>query len=96
MLKAPAAGAARSQPKPVGPTRRMSSAKIGNRYTAPPSNTANMSSEIIAKIRRVSHTNRIPSNTECQEIRPGRLVTRRSSTWNSNATNANEPSVFRM
>ena len=43
---APTAGAARSNPRPVGPTCRISFANIGNSAVAPPSSTANKSSEI--------------------------------------------------
>ena len=45
ITNAPAAGAARSNPKPQGPVCRMSRAKIGSSATAPPSSTANRSSE---------------------------------------------------
>ena len=41
---APAAGAARKMPKPSGPVRKMSRAKIGNSAVALPSSTANRSS----------------------------------------------------
>ena len=40
---APTAGALRSMPKPVSPTRSTSLAKTGRRPTAPPSSTANKS-----------------------------------------------------
>src|SRR4030088_1123801 len=43
---APTEGIARSSPSPRGPARRMSVAKIGNSAVAPPSSTANRSSEI--------------------------------------------------
>ncbi len=49
----PTAGDARSNPRPVGPTSRMSFAKIGRRATAPPSRTAKRSREIApSKTRR--------------------------------------------
>ena len=46
---APRPGAARSQPRPAGPTCRMSFAKIGSSATAPPNNTANRSSVMAAR-----------------------------------------------
>ena len=51
---APIAGAARSAPRPVGPTNRISAAKIGRIATAPPNSTANRSRVIAPmKIGRV-------------------------------------------
>ncbi len=49
MVRAPSDGAARSQPRPTGPTPRMSLAKIGSRATAPPRSTAKRSSVIAAR-----------------------------------------------
>ena len=46
MRVAPMAGAARNRPKPSSPTCRMSRAKTGSRAVAPPSSTANRSSEM--------------------------------------------------
>ena len=46
---APTAGAARSTPKPSAPTCSTSRANTGSRAVAPPSNTANKSSEIEPK-----------------------------------------------
>ena len=43
---APTPPAARNQPSPIGPTCRISCAYTGSSATAPPSNTANISSEI--------------------------------------------------
>ena len=46
----PTAGAARNQPNSRAPTCRMSCAKTGSRYVAPPSSTATRSSVIVAKM----------------------------------------------
>ena len=46
MLPAPIAGDARSRASPQGPVRRTSLANTGSSATAPPSSTANRSSEI--------------------------------------------------
>ncbi len=46
IASAPIAGAARSRPRPQGPTCSMSLANIGSSAVAPPSSTANRSSEI--------------------------------------------------
>ena len=63
MVIAPRPGAARSQPRPAGPTCRMSFAKIGSSATAPPNNTANRSSVIAARNNGLARTKRKPANT---------------------------------
>ena len=59
-------GAARSQPRPVGPTSEMSRAKTGSRAAAPPSRTANRSSVIVARIRSDFRTNSEPGQERAQ------------------------------
>lgn len=56
MANAPMAGAARSQPSPSAPVWRMSLANIGSSAVAPPRNTANKSSVIVAKMILVLRT----------------------------------------
>ena len=45
MRTAPTAGAARNRPRPQGPTIKMSLANRGSKAVAPPSSTANKSSD---------------------------------------------------
>src|SRR5262245_29777418 len=67
IASAPRAGAARSQPRPTGPTSRTSFAKIGNSAVAPPSSTANRSSVIVARISSVRKTKRTPASREASD-----------------------------
>ena len=59
----PTAGAVRKRPSPVGPTSRMSFAKIGSNATAPPSSTAKRSSEIAPNSTFVRRMSRTPAST---------------------------------
>src|SRR6184192_832413 len=68
--KAPIAGAARSHPRPTGPTCRIWSAKIGISAVAPPSSTANRSSVMVARITFLRSTNRIPAIRLFQVLAP--------------------------
>ena len=61
IASAPTAGAARSTPSPQGPVCRMSRAYIGISAVAPPSSTANMSSEIVPRIAWSLRTKAIPA-----------------------------------
>ena len=63
MSKAPTAGEARSNPSPQGPTCSTSLANIGNNAVAPPSNTANKSSEIAPSTGLLCQMKRKPANT---------------------------------
>ena len=56
-------GALRKNPKPSGPTCRISRAKIGNSAVAPPNSTANRSSEIAPSTTGRERTNFTPSAT---------------------------------
>ena len=60
---APTAGAARSRPRPHGPTCRMSLANIGSSAVAPPSSTANRSSEIAPSITGWPRRKPMPAST---------------------------------
>src|ERR1035437_9136666 len=55
MITAPVPGAPRRIPNPVAPTPRMSFANTGISATAPPSSTANMSSEIAPNVIFARH-----------------------------------------
>src|ERR1035437_2451485 len=55
MITAPVPGAPRRIPNPVAPTPRMSFANTGISATAPPSSTANMSSEIAPSVIFARH-----------------------------------------
>ena len=61
IAKAPMAGAARIQPSATGPRCRIRSAKIGISAVAPPSNTANKSKVIVARITFLRNTKRTPA-----------------------------------
>ena len=61
MMIAPIAGQARKNPSPSGPTCKTSEAKTGNKATAPPNNTANISSEKAPSNSGDWRTKRIPS-----------------------------------
>ena len=67
---APAAGAARSRPRPQGPVCRMSLAKIGSSAVAPPSSTANRSSEMAPSSTGLSRRKCTPANTSPQRALP--------------------------
>ena len=60
---APAAGAARSRPRPHGPTNSTSFAKIGSSAVAPPSSTANRSSEMAPSTTGLLRTKRTPPSS---------------------------------
>ena len=60
---APAAGAARSRPSPHGPTCRMSLANIGSSAVAPPSKTANKSSDTAPSSALRRQTNSAPASS---------------------------------
>ena len=62
---APIAGAARKIPKPSEPTFKISCAKMGNKATAPPNNTAIISNESAPKITLFWNTNLTPSFKLC-------------------------------
>src|SRR6266516_153175 len=61
VTRAPAAGAAYSQPYPWAPTRRTSWAKIGSRAVADEKNVARKSSTMVDRITGDENTNRSPS-----------------------------------
>ena len=63
---APTAGAARSRPRPHGPVCRMSRAKIGSSAVAPPSSTANRSSEMTPSTSGRARMKCTPANTDLQ------------------------------
>src|SRR5262252_5293765 len=63
MSTAPIAGALRRRPNPQGPTRSISRAYTGNNATAPPSSTANKSSEIRPRISFFLQMKRNPANS---------------------------------
>src|SRR5579884_3550565 len=94
---APIDGAARSQPRPVGPTRRISLAKIGSSVVAPPSKTANKSSVIAASITCVWRRKVRPSFNELSVVvsfaGTCRRITRSktTSTRNTSAARAFKP-----
>ena len=62
MTRAPTAGALRSRPSPSGPSWRMSRANMGSRAVAPPSNTANRSSDTAPSSTLRSHTKATPAS----------------------------------
>ena len=64
MITAPIAGDARSTPSPVGPTCRISAAKIGSSATAPPKNTEKRSSVSAPKSTGSPNTNVTPPFTD--------------------------------
>src|SRR5471032_663946 len=63
---APAPGAVRSMPRPVGPTCSTSCASAGSSAVAPPNSTANRSSEIAPSTTGLDQAKRKPSSTVCQ------------------------------
>ena len=73
---APAGAEARRSPRPVGPTSRMSFAKIGSNATAPPRSTAKRSSEIAPKSTRVRRIRRTPASTSPKSAAPSPAGTR--------------------
>src|SRR5580700_3686527 len=63
MVAAPIPGAQRSKPSPQGPVIRISLAYTGSSATAPPSSTANRSSEIDPRLNFARHMYRKPAST---------------------------------
>jgi hypothetical protein len=63
---APAPGAVRSRPSPVGPACSTSRAYAGSSAVAPPNSTANRSSEMAPSTIGRERTKRKPSSTVCQ------------------------------
>ena len=63
MIIAPISEAALSQPKPIGPTFKISLAKTGIMATAPPNKTANRSSDKAPNTSFELNTKRKPSFT---------------------------------
>ena len=93
IASAPAPGAARSQPRPAGPTPRMSLAKIGSSATAPPNSTPNRSSVMAARNSGLSRTNRKPANTSLALRRLAAGGGRRTGMVDSIATNTSCPTA---
>ncbi|MCY1541784.1 hypothetical protein D9M68_774870 [compost metagenome] len=65
---APQAGAARSAPSAQGPAFRMSLAKMGSSAVAPPSSTANRSSDRVPSSRRRWKMKVMPANSVRQVV----------------------------
>ncbi len=88
--KDPTAGAVRRSPRPVGPTSRMSFAKIGRSATAPPSRTAKRSSEIAPSSTFVRRMSRTPASTSSRPAAPSTAGSRplRSASTQTSATSA--------
>ena len=89
MVSAPIAGAERSSPSPHGPVSRMSRAKIGSSAVAPPSNTANMSSDSVPRMMRSCRTKRKPPSSDVRLN--GSVLRGARSTRISASMNAAEP-----
>ncbi|MNO81969.1 hypothetical protein D3C76_732280 [compost metagenome] len=70
---APTAGAERSRPRPQGPVSRMSRANTGSSAVAPPSSTANRSSEMAPKMSGRLRMKRMPASSESSEALPWAL-----------------------
>ncbi|MCY1215305.1 hypothetical protein D9M72_271470 [compost metagenome] len=68
MSIAPQAGAARSAPSAQGPALRMSLAKMGSSAVAPPSSTANRSSDSVPSSRRRWKMKVMPANSVRQVV----------------------------
>src|SRR3954470_21830678 len=68
---APTAGAARKMPSPEGPTSKTSLAKIGSSAVAPPSSTANRSSEMTPSTIGLWRMQEKPANSALN-VRGGR------------------------
>ena len=80
------AGAARSTPRPVGPTCRIDLANTGSSATAPPNSTASRSSRIAPSRIWVRPTNRSPSSTPSMLAGPGAVSSSiMAGSWPSSA-----------
>ncbi|MNT40185.1 hypothetical protein D3C72_1764830 [compost metagenome] len=71
---APAPGAVRSKPRPLGPICSTSCASAGSSAVAPPNRTANRSSEMAPSTMGFDQTKRKPSSRVCQ-LTGSRLTT---------------------
>ena len=93
IIAAPTAGALRNRPRPIGPTCRMSRANTGSSAVAPPSSTANRSSEIAPKTTGRARKKRTPSATRANlpASAPTGFVTRRPPSVAMSAPDARNP-----
>src|SRR5687767_9462495 len=74
---APTEGAAYSQPKPAGPTCRMSAAKMGSNAVADEKKQALKSSSMLERINGEAYTKRRPSTAELH-VTGGRVAASRT------------------
>jgi hypothetical protein len=71
MASAPTAGALRSRPRPAGPTCSTSLANMGSSAVAPPSSTANRSSDTAPSTALWLNTKRSPASSGAQPMPRG-------------------------